>query len=303
MAPDKAGYFAWSLFPKHKIFMDLELALFNDVDAFEAMRVFRTPAVLEHHIEKYHPSVLHVPFETGISPEYTAVLKNFRPVFFDDFAFIYLRRDVPSAFPELSYLNTIAAQQVDEDAFTTSEEKSKLIKELKRVADFDASGFKVKVLLGNAYFAFQLPQPMLEMADKLIREFPDQAAGFILKAQALLMLKKQESVEYFKLAMSKRGDHDMQLLGKNYYVALASFKRFTEAYDVLQQAYNPFNFKTPPDILYEFAIGAVNAGKYDEAKQYIDIALLALPENDESRINELLRLKRELQIIYAEKDT
>ncbi len=303
MSPAKAGYLAWTLFPKHKIFMDLELALFDDVDAFEAMYVFHNPVVLQHHINKYHASVLYVPLNKQMLSDYSVVFKKYKPVFFDDFGIIYVRRDVSTSFPELAFLDTIAAQEVNKDAFT-EKNKNRLIEELKRVADFDVSGFKANVLLGNAYYAFEQPQNMLEVADRLINGFPDQAAGFILKAQALFMLHQlEESVRYYKQAVTKQGAHDRRLLGKNYYIALATMKRFDEAYEVLNNAYNPFMKETPPDILYEFAVGAVNAREYEAAVTFIQMALLSLPDFDLKRRNELLRLQRELNAFFSKKNT
>ena len=94
----KAGYFAWELYPKHRIFMDLELALFDDVSAYESMMAFEKTVVLQHHIEKYHPTVIFTPFAMATNEKFEAALDGYRPVFFDDFGVIFLRNDPPHRF-------------------------------------------------------------------------------------------------------------------------------------------------------------------------------------------------------------
>ncbi len=88
--PDTGGYYEWELYPKCRIFMDLQVPFLFTGNDFETARdAYAKPNVLREIIEHYRPSFITVPiarenFKSMIRhhPEYQAV-------FFDDAEVLY----------------------------------------------------------------------------------------------------------------------------------------------------------------------------------------------------------------------
>ncbi len=288
--PTISGYLAWALYPRHKIFMDLEMLLFDDMAAFEAMMALQNPLVLQRHVERYNPSVILVPLSDPGSIGETLDTLGYRPMFIDRESIVYIEDDVAVAWPPLQFLSLF--QKTDSDMSEMPEDEQQIfLEQLARIVAFDETVFEANVLLGNAHLQLQNPLEALATADRLIRHHPENSSGYAIKGPALHQLQRYEDAEAaFHTAISRSGALGKKILYRNYYVTLLKLEKYESAYRTLLKGYNPFSHHDSPEIPYELAVAAFNARDWVSARLFIKMALLVMPETESAKIQELERI-------------
>jgi tetratricopeptide (TPR) repeat protein len=288
--PTFSGYLAWALYPRHKIFMDLEMVLFDDMAAYEAMMALRNPIVLQRHIERYNPSIIIVPLKSIDNIVGTLDAFEYRPLFIDRGEIVFSGSEAASTWPSLESLSSM--QQTDVDMSEMPEDEQKIfLEQLARIVAFDETVYEANVLLGNAHLQLQNPLEALAAADRLIRHHPENSSGYAIKGQALHQLQRYEDAETaFHTATSRSGALEKKVLYRNYYVTLFMLGKYERAYRILLKGYNPFSHHDSPEIPYELAVAAFNARDWDSARLFIKMALLVMPEAESAKIQELERI-------------
>jgi hypothetical protein len=88
--PNEGGYLEWELYPRQKIFVDLQTPfLFPDGAIFAADQAFQDPVVLAVLIGSYAPAFLLVPNQLRGFASIAASFPDYAPVFVDDACVLY----------------------------------------------------------------------------------------------------------------------------------------------------------------------------------------------------------------------
>lgn len=88
--PASGGYLQWRLYPRYRIFVDMDVHLFGDELFATAHQAFFHAATLKQLVARYDPSFLSVPIRLGSFPAMMRELPAYLPVFFDDAEVLYL---------------------------------------------------------------------------------------------------------------------------------------------------------------------------------------------------------------------
>ncbi|KJU84921.1 hypothetical protein MBAV_002885, partial [Candidatus Magnetobacterium bavaricum] len=81
------GYLIWQLYPKYRIYMDLDMtSYFSDEDFYWADNVFFNPEVLRKFMAAYRPSFFIVPLHNKLFAQTLRAWPSYKAVFFDDVA-------------------------------------------------------------------------------------------------------------------------------------------------------------------------------------------------------------------------
>ncbi|MBF0320114.1 MAG: hypothetical protein HQL01_09985 [Nitrospirae bacterium] len=125
--PNYGGYTQWMLYPKYKIFMDMEVPhLFTDADMYAALNVFTEGITLKNIIEKYRPDFISVPIGNRNFSELTTKYPDFTAIFFDDIEVLYINKHIYPQIDEkykLQAINpfTLGGELMVQDKFENSD--------------------------------------------------------------------------------------------------------------------------------------------------------------------------------------
>ena len=295
--PDTGGYLEWMLYPRYRIFMDMEVPfLFRDEDYQVASSAFGNQAVLGSVISKYRPPFIAVPLGNMRFKELIGNYKNYVPVFFDDVAVLYVDAQ---QYPEVA--KQYALREVD--PFTLiggnvglMEEKARAryLKELLALIRVYPDGGLANEVVARIYLAEKSYANVLPHAEVFIRNWPELPAGFQLKADALMKLGRyQGAISNYEKALKTTDPSIATEIYRNLSSCYSQARDRKRAYVYLRKAVDPFSPFTSHADLYDLGVAALDAGRPEEARTYLTFALLRVPEHDaawKEKITEKLKM-------------
>ena len=207
--PNQGGYLEWELFPRQKIFVDLQTPfLFPDGAIFAADQAFQDPVVLAALVASYRPGFLVVPTSMRAFPEIAASFPDFAPVFIDDSSVLYASR---AQNPELVARYRLRAL----DPFALGiigsvddpEAVGRAVAELRRINEINPSGGRTGIFEGVLAVERGDTDTGLRRADELQSSYGDRPEPFRLRGDALFRLKRfADAAEAYQLAIDRLRD-------------------------------------------------------------------------------------------------
>jgi len=287
--PNEGGYLEWSLFPRQKIFVDLQTPfLFPDTAIFAADQAFQDPVVLAGLIGTYSPSFLLVPNQLRGFASIVASFPDFAPVFVDDSSVLYASA---SQNPELVARHRLRAIEPfgltvlgagdDPRALAAAEA------ELRRINEIHPGGGRTGVFEGALALERGDFDTALRRADELLRIHPDRPEPNRLRADTLFRMRRfGDAEEAYALALDRLGD-DPKTAGQRAYLegqlwsCLLELGRPGEAWRAARRAipdiYAP---GVSYDQLAALARVALASGHQAEGRRLLEFALQKTPLRD-----------------------
>ncbi|MBU0986480.1 MAG: hypothetical protein KKH68_04425 [Proteobacteria bacterium] len=293
--PSTGGYWNWAVYPRFRIFMDLQMSVFSAEDFFLNRTVMTEPTEFERFVARYHPDFISVP-RVAKSP--VAERKDFVPVFLDNAEVLYVNNRTHPDVAVRYGLTHVDPHKVDDlDYANMDAEPLELLRqEMERLRSLDPENLPINLILGNVSLTRKDYLRALECADTLIHHFPTNYGGYMIKGTALYNSgKPEEALPLLQKAAKVQGDRGLRRVGNNLYMCLVQLKKYRDAYKVMSKTVEPFYKHTSHNDLYELAVAAARIGKFKDAELFLKFAEIKDPGDDPDFKSQLEKTKKILQ--------
>jgi hypothetical protein len=179
--PNKGGYLEWMLYPKYKIFMDMEVPfLFTDEDFFVAHHAFSNEEVLRKVLFEYDPSFITAPIVREKFKEIIKKFPDYEMVFFDYAEVLYVNK---RHFPEIAVrylikgIDPFALSSKGIDLALKKKSKDALLQDLQKLLEIYPKCFLKNQAMGMIYNKYGDYRKALPHSEALIQNFPESPMG------------------------------------------------------------------------------------------------------------------------------
>lgn len=281
--PNTGGYLPWALKDGFKIYMDMQMSIFGDLDFATAHNAFADVNVFRQFVRKYDPSFISVSLKRPGFRKIAASDERFRPVFFDHAEVLYVNKQHfpviadqfeikaidPFSFREIRYeeLNPQTLPAI-------SAEATGILKE-------DPANYSANHILGAVAVAQRQYAQAILHADAILRHYPELSHGYALKADALFGMERYaQAARLYQKAMAMGQRAKGENVYWNLHAAYVKMQQYQQAYRLLAKYVNPFSPEANYKEIYQLGISAASAGKIKEAITFLRIAAIKTPESD-----------------------
>lgn len=283
--PNNGGYLRWMLYPKYRIFIDMEFpGFFTDEDFFIAANTFRNKEVLRKVLAKYDPSFITLPVSIKEFKDLIKEFPDYTVVFFDDAEILYAnRKKVPEIVSKYGIADIDPYTIIGTNIETLLKEKGeqKLMDPLLRMHKIYPDSGIVNQLMAIIYNKTGSPQDALSYAERVIISFPEASAGYRLKADALKALKKsREAVIFYKDAIERASAQEAEKIHKDLGLAYMDLQDYKNAYKSFKKSINLYSMTATHIDLYYLGSSAFLAGNLDDAEKALRYAYKKVPSDD-----------------------
>ena len=297
-SPDTGGYLQWALYPKYKIFTDMEVPFFfTDEDMGVALKVFSDYQIFSKMLALYDPPFISVPINIKQFQQIIKMYPRYKPVFFDDNEALYINeRYYPLIAEEhlLKFIDPLTFSGMTFSELQNHPNLDMVLAELERMHSIDPDIGVVNRCLSAIYQQKGEYSRALIHADAFIQSYPESDIGYALKGSILGGLKKyDEALKNFKNALEKTGDN----IALHRAIGLIYFeqKRYGKAYDRFIQATDIYSPATSYKDLYYIIYSASKVNMKREALVYWQYGVQMLPPDDKEWNDKY----KELQLMLA----
>lgn len=280
--PNTGGYHQWALDKKYKIYMDMQLAIFNDRDFAYVNNALSDENAFRSFIGQYDPAFISVTLKRSYFPNFIRQFKDFRLVFFDDTEALYVSakhfNHIAESY-ELKHIDPFQYMRIDYDS-ETRERLSLILDEAMKLRNLFPDGGIANAIIAKILIVNKQYEKALPYVDAIIRRYPDLHNGYALKADALFGLERfKEAAALYRTAVDKGNMINIDNV-HTIYAAYIRLKEHKEAHRVLSGAINPFNAGARYQDIYKLGMSAAAAGKVRDAVNFLKIAEMKLPPGD-----------------------
>lgn len=297
--PNTGGYMQWALHKKYKIFMDMQLAVFNDRDFAFANSALHDEHTLRIFCRKYDPSFISASLERFQFKGLIEKFPEFKPVFFDDKEILYVNtRHFPKivAAYELKAIdpfrvNLLKYEQEKPDRL------ARILAEAMKMRNVYPDGMMINTIIANIIIVNKEYEKALSYGEKAIARYPDAGGGYAIKGDVLFGLGcYREAIANYRMAIAteKISEVTARNVYRNMHVCHIRLKEYKKAYEILTKYINPFNLASDYKDIYELAMAAAAAGKVRDGINYLKIAEMKLPPHDEEYAK---KIKENLKVL------
>lgn len=284
------GYLEWRLYPKYKIFMDMQTMLFPSYDLFMSLNMFADRQVFKRALEQYGPGFILTDVRDRDFLKRMEGVGDYVPVFFDDVLTLYASA---KAYPELVARYRLTALEpatcVTEDYEKMPEERrERIFTECQRVLGIYPDGLVANTVAAKIELARGKTQEAMTYAARLLKVFPDRYMGYALAG--LVAFKEehyQAALVYNEKALTRAMPAERVMVVRNLYATYARLKQFDKAYETLSSVVNPMASGTSFTDLSDMGMAALAAGKSREGKLLLNMALAKAPPTETAKIKEI----------------
>jgi len=280
--PNTGGYLQWALYPKYKIFMDMEAPfLFTDEDMYIAYKMYSEKPLLDGILKKYDPSFISVPVRELPFRDLIKSYPQYRPVFLDDSEALYVHEGhYPSIVREygLHEIDPFVFSQMELSQLIKDPQANLIFAELKRMYPIDPSNGIVNLGMSLIYANQGDYQRAIAHADNFITAYPDSHTGYNLKGDIQKGLKKyDEALRSYETALKK---HDLISTRRSIGLIYFEKKMYRKAYDLLIGTINIYSPDTSYKDVYYVIYSAVKMDLIKEAEVLFGYILKSIPSDD-----------------------
>jgi tetratricopeptide (TPR) repeat protein len=287
--PNSGGYHQWALNKTYKIYMDMELAIFNDRDFAYVNNALFDENTFRSFIGKYDPSFISVSLKRSYFPNFIRQFKDFRLVFFDDTEALYVNakhfKHIAESY-ELKHIDPFQYISINYDS-ETKERLSLILDEAMKLKNLYQDCLITNAIIANIQIADKQYEKALPYVDAIILRYPDVTNGYALKADALFGLERfKDAAALYRTAIDKGNMVNMDHV-HFLYTAYIRLNEHNAAYRVLSGAINPFNAGARYQDIYKLGMSAAAAGKVRDAVNFLKIAEMKLPPGDAEYVKKI----------------
>jgi len=294
--PNTGGYMQWALDSKYKIYMDMQLAVFNDRDFAFVHNALHDSNTFRLFVRKYNPSFLSVSLNRPYFKEIIEMNDQFVPIFFDSTELLYVNKLHYKKLADDYELKAIDPFSYMEIKYEDQSAKklSQMFTEASRIhhndpANYIANHIICSILIVRKQYAQAMPY-----AEFIIKHYPDVSHGYALKADVLFgRVLYEEAVPLYKKALEMGQTSQSENVYHNLHVSYIRLKEYKKAYRVLSKYINPFHSNVNYKEIYDLGMAAAAAGKLRDAINFLKIAQMKLPPDDieyTKKINDNLKM-------------
>jgi hypothetical protein len=284
-SPDVAGYLEWRLYPRYRIFSDLQTPfLFHDLDTFLALGATHDRALLGRVLARHRPDFLAIGAWEADAPAALDPRWGYRPVAFDWTTVLYASSRTQGELVgryRLAAVDPFAAAAALRPAagppLLSGAPLDVGRAELARLAALDPDNGAVRVALGRLELAAERPGAALPHAERAVAVGPLRADTWHLLGDVRLALGQfREAVEGYEKSRARGGDRGR--LGRQLWVCWGRLGEPRRAYRELAAVVDPLDRGTT--VLDLFALGATAAllGDREAARRDFTFALWKAPD-------------------------
>jgi tetratricopeptide (TPR) repeat protein len=203
--PDTGGYLEWELYPRCKIFMDMQVPfLFTAEDFRTARSAFTDQGTLREVISRYRPVFITVPIEMDGFKALIAGHAQYRLLFFDDAEVLYVDGSQEPALALRYEIKTIDPFSLYSEPVRSSPDDRPSLKELLSLSEMYPHGGIVNAAITTIYQRQGRYWEAMPYADAIISTYPESHLGYKLKADLLSRLGAcAQAVPLFKKAIDR----------------------------------------------------------------------------------------------------
>ncbi|HME45390.1 MAG TPA: hypothetical protein VKF36_20020 [Syntrophorhabdales bacterium] len=211
--PNTGGYLEYELYPRCKIYMDMEVPfLFTENDFRSARGAYTDQDVLRKVITRYRPVFITVPIETEGFKARIAGHPQYRLIFFDDAEVLYVdkaREPALASQYEIRSVDPFSLYVATGDSNLQAQQASE---ELLRLSKIYPDVGIVNAAIITIYQRQGRYREAIPYADSIISTYPESHLGYKLKADLLARLHAcGEAIPFYKKAID-RSDGQMRKL-------------------------------------------------------------------------------------------
>jgi hypothetical protein len=280
-SPNYGGYMQWMVYPKYKIFMDMEVPfLFTNEDYYLATNAFFNESILKKITTRYDPSYISVPIGNQRFKELIKAT-DYKPVFFDDSEVLYInRRHYPALVVkyELKYVDPFSLAGGNAESLFNIKDIQFAVDELKRVIEINPDCGMARQFLSMISLKEGEYRKAIGHADNIIKNYPELTMGYKLKGDAYKGLNMfDDALQSYKNALNI-----LDILEIHREIGLIYFeqKQYEKAYNNLIRAVNVFSSNTSYKDLYYVIESAIKTDRAREAEILLKYAIQSVPADD-----------------------
>jgi tetratricopeptide (TPR) repeat protein len=287
------GYLEWRLYPKYKIFMDMQTMLFPSFDLFMSLNMFTDKQVFKRALDQYAPGFILTSVRDKDFLARMDGVGDFEPVFFDDVLTLYADA---KAYPDLvaryrlRELDPATCVIEDYEAMEAGK-REKIFAECRRVLDVYPDGLVANTVAAKILLAQGKTQEAMAHAARLMDVFPERYMGYALAGLAAFKEERYEAaLTLNEEALARAMPAERVMVVRNLYATYARLKRFDKAYATLESVVNPMAAGTSFSDLADMGMAAVASGKTREGRLLLSMALAKATESDATKVKEIEEL-------------
>jgi len=277
------GYLEWALDSKFKIYMDMQMTIFHDLDYAFASHSFIDENAFKGFLRKYDPSFISVSLQRPWFSKIISGHQEFVPIFFDHTELLYVNMNHHSELAEKYGLKAIDPFHLQSISYKNEspQKLSELFDEASRIINEDPFNYGASRILCNVLIVRGQHAQALPYADNLIRQYPDNADGYVLKADALFGMGRYADADRLYAKALDLGQTDRgEVVYRNLHATYIKLKKYEKAYKLLSRFVNPFGLAVDYRDIYELGMSAACVDKISEAITFLKIAKMKVPEAD-----------------------
>lgn len=277
--PTEAGFLHWNLGPGIKVFADLQMSLFNDLDIYRVFSFYRTEQGMQRIIEKYQPDYISTGLKNKsakISQQLLQARTDYVPVFSGDQQVLFVNKQLQPEVADRYQLKLV-------DPFSLAKLKQgadldEHIAELTRMSAIFPESDRINHALTRLLYDAKRFEDALPWADKFVRYHPENPNSHMLLGKLYEEAKIfDKAIEHYFLSMRFADENFKKVLYTYIASCQYSMEDYASAYKSFKQGLNPYDSSTSEAIFYKFAFSAFIEGETDEAILLLEMLLYAAP--------------------------
>lgn len=295
--PDTGGYLQWMLYPKYKIFMDMEVPfLFTNDDVYIAKSLFYNEIILNKVVMQYNPLFITASINDPQFKDLMKSLPEYRIVFFDDHEVLFAnKRHLPEIVEayELKIIDPYILKHETSQFLGIIKEKPLLLQELLRINAVFNGSILVNQCIATLYIQKGEFDSALPYADAIVENYPELVTGYKLRGdifQSLTMYDKA-LISYSEAIKRLNAVEIHKEIG---FVYLKQHK-YAKAYNTLVHALNLYSPTTTYKDMYFLIFSAIKANKNREAKILYEYIYKGVPPGDKEWYKKYQELQTKIQ--------
>jgi len=291
--PNYGGYIQWMLYPKYKIFMDMEVPfLFTNEDMFLAVKMFNDKDFFKKVKEKYNPSFILV---SNSNRSFKNIIESFPEycvVFFDDVEVLYVNGN---HLPDIARQNRLKAidpfvfSSLSIESFQKTDNLEEILNELLRMEKINPGSGIVNQAIALIYNKKGQYQTAFQFAERIVKDYPESPAGHKVLGDCLKGLGRyNEAIASYEIAMKKGGSSSIK---KDIGLIYFQQKRYKDAYNTLIKVMNIYSSNITYRELYDLILSAALSDNKKDASILFRYAFTSVPEWDIEWIEKYKKLE------------
>lgn len=279
--PSAAGFLHWELFPEYRIYADLQMSLFNDLDIYQLFSFYRNENSTARTIAQYQPEYISAKVAGKAFKEILEGRKEYVPVFAGDHQVLYVNKDLRPEVAENFQLKLV-------DPFNISIVKDGVelddhIEELKKMLAIYPESDRINHAIARLLFDAKRFNEALPWAERFVHYQPENPNSHYLLG---IIQENSENcdlaIDHFKESMRYSDVAFRKIL--HIRIGSCSYIKqdFVAAYHHLKEGLNPYAKQTQEADIYQLAFSAFIVGETEESLQLLKMLLHTAPaEKDE----------------------